>query len=536
MIFLKKIFTRPSRPIFTSSAGFFVAVLAATFFFVATPSIASAASLIVSPASGSYNTGQNFSVSVFVASPDTAVNAISGRLSVPTDKLDIVGVSTSGSIISFWVSGPTIDNASGTVNFEGVALNPGYQGNAGRVVTITLRGKSAGVADVVLSSGAVLANDGRGTNVLTSLGRGRFTIQGVTTPPVQPPPTDPEGFSRAIISSPSHPDPNRWYSASSGSISWIMPPTATGVNVEIDQRPDTALTALSRGRISTRAFSDLSDGVWYAHVRLRGPDGWVATSHFPIRIDTTPPDSVSVIPVREDPSSPVVHLMVRGTDALSGIDRFDIEIDGSSPITWRDDGTGIFATPPLAPGAHTLTAYAVDQAGNRRPATAMFTVEPRDKTTLGLIAGELCNQYCPQTWWQYVLYSGFILLILLSMAWRRRRQIKKKIHVLERDLAHLERVVRHEAVHVEKVLAQDVHMLEADALSVGKATKRWFSMRSADHQLHKRFAKLAEKVEREVLILEEKKASRGLTPHEARRLKDLMEVLQDTTSLRHHPR
>ena len=61
---------------------------------------ASAASLYFSPSSGSYTVGSTLSVNIYVASADQAINAASGVISFPSDKLEVVSLSKSGSIFS----------------------------------------------------------------------------------------------------------------------------------------------------------------------------------------------------------------------------------------------------------------------------------------------------------------------------------------------------------------------------------------------------------------------------------------------------
>jgi hypothetical protein len=90
-----------------------------------------AAYLSVSPASGSYSVGDSFSVSVLVSSSDQAVNAVSGSLIFPADKLQVVSISKTGSVVNFWVQEPAYSNSAGTLDFEGVILNPGFTGVGG---------------------------------------------------------------------------------------------------------------------------------------------------------------------------------------------------------------------------------------------------------------------------------------------------------------------------------------------------------------------------------------------------------------------
>lgn len=139
-----------------------------------------AATLNFSPTSVSRTVGSTFSISATVSSSDKAANAFSGILSFPTDKLEVVSVSKANSVISLWVQEPTFSNANGNVNFEGIALNPGYTGSNGTILTVTFRTKSAGEATIKFSSGSVLANDGSGTNILEELRAASISIKEIS--------------------------------------------------------------------------------------------------------------------------------------------------------------------------------------------------------------------------------------------------------------------------------------------------------------------------------------------------------------------
>lgn len=140
------------------------------------PLIADAASLSFYPASGSHPVGSSFTVGVYVASSDQAMNAASGVISFPTGMLEVVSVSKSGSIFTIWADEPSYSNGAGTVSFEGLVPNPGFIGSSGKVITITFRVKSVGSPSLRFSSGSALANDGRGTNILTGTGNALFTL------------------------------------------------------------------------------------------------------------------------------------------------------------------------------------------------------------------------------------------------------------------------------------------------------------------------------------------------------------------------
>jgi hypothetical protein len=154
---------------------FFVSIIVGIFF--CSTVIVFAASLSLSPASGSYSAGDSFLVQVVVSSKNEAINAVSSTITFPTDKLQVVSLSKSSSIINFWVTDPTFSNSSGKVHLEGVILNPGFQGSNGNILTLYMKAKSAGEASLTFSSVSVLANDGQGTDVTQGVTGGSFSIK-----------------------------------------------------------------------------------------------------------------------------------------------------------------------------------------------------------------------------------------------------------------------------------------------------------------------------------------------------------------------
>jgi hypothetical protein len=135
-----------------------------------------AATLSYSPASGSYTVGKTFTVGIYAGSADQAMNAASGVVSFPPDKLQVVSISKAGSIFSVWVQEPSYSNTVGTVSFEGIILNPGYKGASGKILTVTFKVKAAGTASITFSSSSALANDGLGTNILKGIGTAKFVL------------------------------------------------------------------------------------------------------------------------------------------------------------------------------------------------------------------------------------------------------------------------------------------------------------------------------------------------------------------------
>jgi hypothetical protein len=347
---------------------------------------ANAATMYLAPSERSLKVGDAFSVGVYVSSPDQAMNAASGVINVPTDKFEIVSLSKGGSIINLWVQEPSFSIGAGTAHFEGVVLNPGYTGSAGNVITLNLKAKAAGTAVISFSSAAVLANDGLGTNLLKGLGSGTYSIsEKAAAPPAEereepkPEPREEEEGARAgvpVISSQTHPDEDAWYADGDARFSWSVPRGVTAVRLLVSQDPDELPSMTHSPPVDSLELNDMEDGVWYVHARFRTAAGWGDSAHFRFQIDTRPPDSFDAVEVRrEDLTQPAVQFTVRAEDRTSGIDRYEMRLDGAPPVEWLDDGSHAFTTPVMEPGKHSLTARVLDKAGNQAETSVIFYVE-----------------------------------------------------------------------------------------------------------------------------------------------------------------
>lgn len=338
---------------------------------------AEAASLYFSPQSGNFNVGAKFAVSILVGSADQAMNAADGAISFPQDKLEVTSLTKNGSIINLWVREPSFSNSVGTINFEGIVYNPGYTGAAGKVLTINFRVKKAGTTAVVnFASGSVLANDGAGTNILSNLGTASFSFTTAGEAPQTPSANTP---AAPKVSSLTHPDPVKWYANNNPSFEWTLPAGITGVNVLGDHKSNTNPGTRTDGVMSKYTFKDVDDGAWYFHIRLQNAAGWGAITHFPFKIDTEKPEFFNLKEVaRVDLTDPRIVLRVEASDKLSGIDHYEIQIDDSAKIDWKDDGTHLYNTSPQTSGKHNITVKAVDQAGNFLESSLGSEVLPTD--------------------------------------------------------------------------------------------------------------------------------------------------------------
>jgi hypothetical protein len=380
---------------------FLIGGLLFIFFFTSTKTV-SASSLILSPTTGVYTVGDSFTVGVYVNSSSAAMNAASGVVSFPADKLEIVTISRNGSIFSLWVQEPSFSNTNGTINFEGIVLNPGFTGTNGKIFSIVFKAKAAGTVSVKFASGSILANDGQGSDILQDLGLAQFTFNTInkTTTESLPktetvsapaPATIPSSAPTAAatkttgnpllpeISSPTNPDQERWYSNSNPKFVWNLPSGVTAVRILYDKNPDSAPFVLySNPPIKEKQLQNIKDGVWYFHVQFKNASGWGPAAHFRFQIDTVPPVAFQIKFIDTDETTnPRPTTIFNTVDNLSGIDYYKIKIGEGAFLSLAEDKikSNPYSLPPQLPGEHNILVQAFDRAGNYSAANSQFKIE-----------------------------------------------------------------------------------------------------------------------------------------------------------------
>lgn len=149
--------------------------------FCVAPKITLAGTYGFSPSTNNIFLGDTFSVQIFVNTSGDSVNALSGSVNYPTSILEPVSISTSESI-NFWIKQPSFKN--GNISFEGIALDPGFSGNRVSVLTATFRAKKIGISEIKFTEGAILKNDGLGTNVISGLSTLQIKVSGEQQKPL----------------------------------------------------------------------------------------------------------------------------------------------------------------------------------------------------------------------------------------------------------------------------------------------------------------------------------------------------------------
>ncbi|MDP2648041.1 MAG: cohesin domain-containing protein [Candidatus Yanofskybacteria bacterium] len=346
---------------------------AAGLFFNAFSSDAAETSLYLSPTSGRRNVGETFSIVVRMNTGGSAVNAAEGSIVFNASKIEVVSISKAGSVFSLWTTEPVYSNAEGTIEFGGGLTSPGYTGSNGLILTMTFRGTSAttinNATHISIVSGAILANDGQGTNILTSLGRSSWFIDprgAIEQPEFDEEPVITGSLTPTVVSK-THPDKNKWYNNGSPEFSWALPAGVDNVSYLVTERATSNPGSIPDGLKSNIQFSGIKDGIWYFHLKFRRNGTWGPIAHYVFQVDTTPPDAVTVARAdTEDETNPQPILLIEGSDATSGIDRFEMKIDGDD--SWisleKSDAVNLFKLPLQKPGAYDFSVRAFDKAGN----------------------------------------------------------------------------------------------------------------------------------------------------------------------------
>jgi hypothetical protein len=339
------------------------------------PSFASAdgaATLLLSPDSGTYAAGKTFTVSIQVDSSD-AFNTANATLSYDPSVLSATNLSKSSSAFSLWAVEPSSDNDKGAVNFEGGNTSP-LTGKK-TILTVTFKALKEGTAELSFTAGSVLAADGKGTDILGQKKGATYTI-GAKEASNDPPPPAPSSSGDTgggggvkpdapVIVSPSHPEEGTYYNAKKAKFTWDLPPDVTVVRLSLDTSSTTVPTQNYDPAISEKEFSELVDGTMYFHLRYKNDSGWGPTTHRAIMVDRTPPPAFEVTALT-DASSSDVTLKFSATDTLSGLDHYELSVDGGSPtkasLSELLSGEYVLSGQPV--GKHKLKVSAFDKAGN----------------------------------------------------------------------------------------------------------------------------------------------------------------------------
>lgn len=329
-----------------------------------------AANLTVSPASVRTAPGKTFKVEVTVTNNVESINAVSAEMSFPSDALEVVSISKSGSFINLWAEEPSFSNTTGLISLEGVALNPGYDKSSGKVITITLKAKQAGNVNLSFKDASVLANDGKATDVLkTKTGALIYIEEGEEVVPVVE-------TVVPVITSPTHADSNTWYSRRDATFEWKVPEGVTAIRTIYSEKEKDTPSKVYDPPVSNRSFTVDSDGIFYMHVQFKNKSGWGGITTYKFQIDSEAPESLKAsLPDGSVTTNLSPSLLIQGEDTKSGLNKITLSVDSATPVEFPIDPSNLYRLPKQAPGNHTVVINAFDGAGNSSSVSLDYTIQ-----------------------------------------------------------------------------------------------------------------------------------------------------------------
>jgi len=136
-----------------------------------------AAGLFLVPTTGNFYIGDTVGISLLVNTGRQSINAVEGKVTFQPDKLEVVAITKTNSIIGLWIQEPILPlNQAGFIAFSGGMPSPGFSGSAGQIMTISFKVKKEGDAVINVESAQVLANDGFGTNLSSEIKASYLTL------------------------------------------------------------------------------------------------------------------------------------------------------------------------------------------------------------------------------------------------------------------------------------------------------------------------------------------------------------------------
>lgn len=353
--------------------------------FIVIPSAkAKSANLYLDPLKESFDVGEEFSVSVKVGT-DFPINTVKTVLYFPQNKISILEISKEGSILSLWAEEPKFFNEFGELSFVGGVPHPGFIGGDGQIISIKFKAKDRGDIELNWGESAILANDGKGTNIFTRAKEGKYSLK----------------MLAPIILSSTHPDEEKWYRDKNPEFRWELFPDITDISYVLNKKADFKPDKISQGRMNSKTYQGLDDGVWYFHLRTKDssvpPDneaGWSSTRHFRACIDTIPPNPFEIVVNNEgDPTNPRPILYFDVDDEISGIEYYVIEFETKDKVILANPGINQYQLPVQTPGTHSIIVQAVDKAGNIRANVTGIAIQPIEKPKIVIwprtyVAGE----------------------------------------------------------------------------------------------------------------------------------------------------
>ena len=234
-------------------------------------------------------------------------------------------------------------------------------------------------------------------------------------------------------------DEERYYNLSSGTFSWVLPENITAVALTVSADPDEEPDKAFRPPISEFVLdAELSEGLQYLHVQFKDEEEWGEVAHRKIYIDRTAPEITNLELVASPQHKGKPGLRVNAVDALSGVDRFEVVVNGFPAFSFNEPDAGaIFPLIAKEEGLYIVEVFVYDKAGNvarTEPATLMFTS----------VAGPLLGDTEILLLFESVITILLVVYVLMLTREHRRKEerLKEEVEEVQDQTAKIFSVLR----------------------------------------------------------------------------------------------
>lgn len=286
------------------------------------------------PQDSTHQVGEIVPLQLYVNLSNTsAANAFGVTLSYPTDYLRVVEIDTQGSVCTLFPEN-TVNNGIGEATLSCGLPNPGLTEPFGFLGTVQVELLKEGYANLSFKQTAqVLANDGLGTNILTSTKGSGINIvsrEKIIVPPPSLSEEEPTAVHPKItllpvqVISPTHPQQQEWYKERSATFEWENTSHAvSSYSFLLDSSPDTIPDPANGIETNTVSLSEIPDGTSYFHIMPIAKVADLPVTHFQLHVDTDTPRGLSVKSATSFGEDKYWTLEFDVED-YNGIDRFEI--------------------------------------------------------------------------------------------------------------------------------------------------------------------------------------------------------------------
>jgi hypothetical protein len=413
--------------------SFYIAILAAILFFGGVFSVYAAA-LSFSPSSGTFNSGKTFTVAITIDGTGESINTSEAKIAFDKTALAVQSISKDGSGFNMWSTEPAFNNAAGELTYGGGSPS-GFSGKK-NVLSIVFKGLKEGETKVYFSSASILAADGKGTDVLSATNTAAFIINksAANENSVAETSLIPSGSGGStnlpavpVISSNTHPDTEKWYKENVAVFKWTVPGDVDNVRILLDDSPKSVPSLSNTPPISKKEYKDVGDGTKYFHAMFHNKSGWGTPAHRQFLVDTTPPGKFTIESRSDVPNPGDTSLVFLVTDKSSGVDYYELSLDGASSTRVEAKNVsakGEYKLNALPEGDHTVKIRAFDKVGNMMQAEGTFTVTKPVSASAATGEQIVVEGASPMPYWVSFIFLA-LAIFLAGLLYSERRKFAR---------------------------------------------------------------------------------------------------------------